>query len=409
MTEQSMTLTQYLDKIGVDLNGDFLREGARLMAQMAMEWEVKQQIGAGRYERSPQRTNQRNGYRERPWDTRVGSILLDVPKLRSGTYFPSLLEPRRRAEKALLAVIQQAYIEGVSTRKVDDLLQSLGLTGIDKSQVSRVCKALDEVVEQFRGRPLEGTYPYLWLDAVYLKVRHNHRIVNEAVVLAIGARDTGEREILGFSVGVSEEEASWQEFLRALVRRGLKGVQLVISDAHEGLKAAITKALAGATWQRCRVHFMRNLLAHVPHGDKAMVAAAVRTIFAQPNHQAARQQLAEVVKAMHARWPKAADLLASAEDEVLAYMDFPQDHWTRIYSTNILERLIREIRRRTNVVGVFPDDPSVVRLLGTQVIEIAEDWELERRFFSLESMQRLTHPEQVFVAEPMPLRLAPVR
>jgi putative transposase len=409
MTEQSMTLTQYLDKIGVDLNGDFLREGARMMAQMAMDWEVKQQIGAGRYERSPLRTNQRNGYRERPWDTRVGSILLDVPKLRAGTYFPSLLEPRRRAEKALLAVIQQAYIEGVSTRKVDDLLQSLGLTGIDKSQVSRVCKALDEVVEQFRNRPLEGTYPYLWLDAVYLKVRHNHRIVNEAVVLAIGARDTGEREILGFSVGMSEEEASWQEFLRALVRRGLKGVQLVISDAHEGLKAAISKVLAGATWQRCRVHFMRNMLAHVPHGDKAMVAAAVRTIFAQPNHQAARQQLAEVVKAMHSRWPKAADLLALAEEEVLAYMHFPQDHWTRIYSTNILERLIREIRRRTNVVGVFPDDPSVVRLLGTQVIEIAEDWELERRFFSLESMQRLTHPEQVLVAEPMPLRLAPVR
>lgn len=409
MTEPSMTLTEYLRKIGVDLDGDFLREGARLMAQMAMDWEVGQQVGAGRYERSPQRTNQRNGYRERPWDTRVGSILLEVPKLRSGTCFPSLLEPRRRAEKALLAVIQQAYIEGVSTRKVDDLLQSLGLTGIDKSQVSRVCKALDEVVDQFRNRPLDGTYPYLWLDAVYLKVRHNHRIVNEAVVLAIGARETGEREILGFSVGVSEEEASWQEFLRALVRRGLKGVQLVISDAHEGLKAAISKVLSGATWQRCRVHFMRNLLAHVPQGDKAMVAAAARTIFAQPNHQAARQQLAEVVQAMHTRWPKAAELLASAEDEVLAYMDFPQDHWTRIYSTNILERLIREIRRRTNVVGVFPDDPSVVRLLGTQVIEVAEDWELERRFFSQESMQRLTHPEQVLVAEPMPLRLAPVR
>ena len=409
MTDPSMTLTQYLSKIGVDLDGDFLREGARLMAQMAMDYEVQQQVGAARYERSPQRTNQRNGYRERPWDTRVGSILLEVPKLRSGTCFPSLLEPRRRAEKALLAVIQQAYIEGVSTRKVDDLLQSLGLTGIDKSQVSRVCKALDEVVDQFRNRPLDGTYPYLWLDAVYLKVRHNHRIVNEAVVLAIGARETGEREILGFSVGVSEEEASWQEFLRALVRRGLKGVQLVISDAHEGLKAAISKVLSGATWQRCRVHFMRNLLAHVPQGDKAMVAAAARTIFAQPNHQAARQQLAEVVQAMHTRWPKAAELLASAEDEVLAYMDFPQDHWTRIYSTNILERLIREIRRRTNVVGVFPDDPSVVRLLGTQVIEVAEDWELERRFFSQESMQRLTHPEQVLVAEPMPLRLAPVR
>lgn len=409
MTETSMTLTEYLRKIGVDLNGDFLREGAKVMAQMAMDWEVQQQVGAARYERSPQRTNQRNGYRERPWDTRVGSILLEVPKLRSGTYFPSLLEPRRRTEKALLAVIQQAYIEGVSTRKVDDLLQSLGLTGIDKSQVSRVCKALDEVVDQFRNRPLEGTYPYLWLDAVYLKVRHNHRIVNEAVVLAIGARDTGEREILGFSVGVSEEEASWQEFLRTLVRRGLKGVQLVISDAHEGLKGAVSQVLVGATWQRCRVHFMRNLLAHVPQGDKAMVAAAVRTIFAQPNHQAARQQLAEVVQAMRTRWPKAAELLAAAEEDALAYMDFPRDHWTRIYSTNLLERLIREIRRRTNVVGVFPDDPSVVRLLGSQVIEVAEDWELERRYFSQESMQRLTHPEQVLVAEPMPLRLAPVR
>ena len=404
-----MTLTEYLRKIGVDLNGDFLREGAKVMAQMAMDWEVQQQVGAARYERSPQRTNQRNGYRERPWDTRVGSILLEVPKLRSGTYFPSLLEPRRRTEKALLAMIQQAYIEGVSTRKVDDLLQSLGLTGIDKSQVSRVCKALDEVVDQFRNRPLEGTYPYLWLDAVYLKVRHNHRIVNEAVVLAIGARDTGEREILGFSVGVSEEEASWQEFLRTLVRQGLKGVQLVFSDAHEGLKGAVSQVLVGATWQRCRVHFMRNLLAHVPQGDKAMVAAAVRTIFAQPNHQAARPQLAEVVQAMRTRWPKAAELLAAAEEDALAYMDFPRDHWTRIYSTNLLERLIREIRRRTNVVGVFPDDPSVVRLLGSQVIEVAEDWELERRYFSQESMHRLTHPEQVLVAEPMPLRLVPVR
>jgi transposase-like protein len=283
------------------------------MTQMAMEWEVKQQDEAGRYERSPPRTNPRNGCRGRPRDTRVGSILLEVPELRSGTCFPIPLDPRRPTEKALLAVIQQAYIEGVSTRKVGDLLQSLGLTRIDKSRVSQVCKAPDEVVDQFRSRPLGATYPYLWLDEAHLRVRRNHRMVNEAVVMAIGARHTAERGIPGFSVGMSEEEALWQESLRALVRLGLKGVRLVISDAHEGPKAAISKALGGATWQRCRVRFMRKPLAHVPRRDKAMVAAAVRTLFAQPKHQAGRQQLAEVVKAMYGRWPKAVALLGSAQ------------------------------------------------------------------------------------------------
>ena len=320
-----------------------------------------------------------------------------------------MIEPRRRVEKALLAVIQQAYIEGVSTRKVDDLLQSLGLHGMDKSQVSRTCKELDELVAEFRNQPLDDSYPYVWFDAVYLKVRQNHRIVSVAAVIAIGVCETGERRVLGLAVGASESEPFWSEFLRSLVGRGLKGVQLVFSDAHEGLKAAISKVLSGATWQRCRVHFMRNLLAHVPQRDKSMVAAVVRMVFAQPNRQAAGQQLAETVKGMQPRWPKAAEVLAAAEDDVLAYMAFPMEHWTRIYSTNPLERLNREIKRRTDVVGVFPDDSSVVRLVGAVLIERADEWEVERRPFSLESMRKLTAPEpESLLLEASPMRLAPI-
>jgi transposase-like protein len=307
-----------------------------------------------------------------------------------------------------LAVIQQAYVEGVSTRRVDDLLQALGLTGIDKSRVSRICKELDEVVEPFRDRPLEGKYPFVWLDALYLKVRQNHRIVSQSLVIAIGVRDSGEREVLGFSLGASEEEAFWLDFLRSLARRGLKGVQLVTSDAHEGLRAALGQVLAGVSWQRCRVHLMRNLLAHVPRGDKSMVAAALRTIFAQPDRQAAGAQLAEVVKAMRPRWPKAAELLAQAEDDSLAYMAFPREHWTRIYSTNPLERLNKEVKRRTNVVGVFPDEASAVRLVGAVLLEIADEWQVGRRYFSLESMAKLAEPEPLLIDEPTPFHLAPV-
>jgi transposase-like protein len=338
----------------------------------------------------------------------VGEIPLRIPKLREGTYFPSLLEPRRRAEKALLAVVQTAYVKGVSTRKVDDLLKALGLTGIDKSKVSRICKELDELVEGFRNRPLEGSYPYLWLDALYLKVRQDHRIVNQAMVIAIGVRETGERDILGFSLGASEEYAFWMDFLRSLVRRGLKGVELITSDAHEGLKAAIGEVLVGSSWQRCRVHFMRNVLANIPKGSKAVVAAAIRTIFAQPDREAAEQQLSEVVKAMQPRWPKAADTVDKAEGDVLAYMNFPLEHWTRIYSTNPLERLNKEIKRRTNVVGVFPDGASVIRLVGSILMEISDEWQVGRRYFSKESMRKLSEPEQLLVAEPAPLRLAPV-
>jgi transposase-like protein len=406
-----MTLGEYLRKISVDLDGDFLREGVRLLAQLVMEGEVAEQIGATKYQRTAERTTHRNGYREpRDWDTRVGTVELAIPKLRQGSYFPSFIEPRRRVEKALLAVVQQAYIEGVSTRKVDDLLQGLGLDRLDKSLVSRTCKELDTLVEEFRNRPLDDSYPYVWFDGIYLKVRQNHRIVSLAAVIAIGVCETGERRVLGLATGASESEAFWSEFLRSLVGRGLKGVQLVISDSHEGLKAAIAKVLSGATWQRCRVHFMRNLLAHVPQKDKSMVAALVRMVFAQTNRQAAGEQLAEAVRLMEPRWPKAARLLAEAENDVLAYMAFPAEHWTRIYSTNPLERLNREIKRRTEVVGVFPNEAAVIRLVGAVLMERADEWEVERRPFSLESMRKLTapDPETVLQMEISPLRLAPI-
>jgi putative transposase len=408
MADPTITLLEYLRKVGIDLDGDFLQEGTRLLAQLAVELEAEQVIGAGPYERSDGRKTYRNGHRQRTWETRVGEIPLQIPKLREGTYFPSLLEPRRRSEQALLSVIQSAYVQGVSTRKVDDLLRALGLTGIDKSKVSRICKELDEVVATFRNRPLEGSYPYLWLDALYLKVRQDHRIVNQALVIAIGVRETGDRDVLGFSLGASEEYAFWLDFLRSLSRRGLQGVQLVTSDAHEGLKAAIEQVLTGTTWQRCRVHFMRNVLAHIPKGSKSVVAAALRTIFAQPDREAAGAQLAEVVKAMRGRWPKAAELVAEAENDILAYMNFPEEHWTRIYSTNPLERLNKEVKRRTNVVGIFPDGASVIRLVGAVLMEVSDEWQVGRRYFSQESMKKLLEPETLLVAEPEPLRLAPV-
>lgn len=408
MTTATIALSEYLRKLGLEQDKDFLQESVRLMSQMLMELEVQAQTGAAKHERSAERKTQRNGYRERVWATRVGEIDLHIPKLRTGSYFPSLLEPRRRAEQALLAVVQQAYVEGVSTRKVDDLVQAMGLTGLDKSAVSRICKGLDEVVQAFRNRPLEGRYPYVWLDATYLKVRQNHRIVSQAVVIAIGVTELGEREVLGFALGASETEAFWSEFLRSLVGRGLAGVQLVISDAHEGLKAAIAQVLTGASWQRCRVHFMRNLLCHVPRGDQAMVAAALRTIFAQPNQAAARRQLRAVYEVLLPRWPKAAQVLSDAEDDILAYMVFPQEHWKRIYSNNLLERLNKEVKRRTNVVGVFPDEPAVIRLVGAVLAEQADEWQVANRYFSLESMRKLYQPQPLVMAEMIPFTLAPV-
>jgi putative transposase len=409
MTDITMALMELLRKHELDIDSNFLQEGVQIMMQMLIELEAGQQIGAGRYERKPERVTHRNGYRTRLWETRVGEVPLRIPKLREGTYFPSLLEPRKRSEKALLAVIQEAYVKGISTRKVDDLVQALGLSGVDKSKVSRICKGLDELVQDFRQRPLEGEYPYVWLDALYLKVRQNHRVVSLAVVIAVGVTSQGQRSILGFDVGGSEEEAFWLQFLRSLVKRGLKGIQLIISDAHEGLKAAVNKVFTGASWQRCRVHFVRNVLAHIPKGDKAMMAAAVRTIFAQPGREAAGSQLRYVAETISSRWPKASQLLLNAEDDVLAFMAFPRVHWIRIYSTNVLERLNKEVKRRTKVVEIFPDIPSVIRLVGTLLAEADDEWQIHRRYFSKDSMRQLYEPELDILAEPTPLTLAPVR
>ena len=296
MTDPTMVLMELMRKHNLEMDGDFLREAVQLLMQRLIELEASEQIGAGPYERTASRQTYRNGYRPRSWETRVGEVPLRISKLRQGTYFPSLLEPRKRSEEALLAVIQQAYVLGVSTRKVDELVQALGLSGVDKSKVSRICKELDELVGEFRQRPLTEAYPYVWLDALFLKVRQHRRVVSQAVVIAIGVDNQGERSVLGFDVGASENEAFWLAFLRSLLKRGLAGVKLVISDAHEGLKAAVATVFAGASWQRCRVHFMRNVLAHIPRADKAMVAAAVRTIFAQPDREAAGQQLRYVAE-----------------------------------------------------------------------------------------------------------------
>jgi len=336
----------------------------------------------------------RNGYRHRTWDTRVGTIDLRIPKLRQGSYFPSLLEPRRRAEKALVAVVQEAYIHGVSTRKVDELVQSLGMTGISKSEVSRLCSELDELVEAFRHRPLTNRYPYVWLDAKYIKVRESGRVLSMALVVAVGVTSSGDREVLGLDVGLTEDGPFWTEFLRDLVRRGLSDVRLVISDAHEGLKEAITRVLGRSSWQRCRVHFMRNLLSQVPKSAQQMVAALVRTIFAQPDKAAAHAQLAEVAKSLALRFPKAAQMLRDAEEEILAYMAFPTEHWRQLHSTNPLERLMREIGRRTDVVGIFPNRASLIRLAGAVLMEQQDEWmAAPRRYFSLASMSKL-YPNQ---------------
>jgi putative transposase len=368
---------------------DVLREGVRLLAEALMELEVSEQVGAGRYERTPERKTYRNGYRERVWETRVGQIPLRIPKLRQGSYFPSLLEPRRRAERALVSVVQEAYVAGVSTRKVDDLVRALGLEGCSRSEVSRICRELDEAMERFRSRPLEGEYPYVWLDAKAVRVRYDGRVVHMAAVVAIGVRQDGSREVLGFNVGASETYEFWAEFLRQLVGRGLRGVRLVISDAHEGLRRAISEILAGASWQRSRVHFMRNVLQKLPRHAQGPIAALVRTIFAQPDRAAAGRQLDQVCATLQRRFPQVAHMLQEAAEEVLTYMHFPPEHWRQIHSTNPLERLNRELARRFDVVGIFPNPQAVLRLLGAVLEELHEDWMVSRRYFSQQSMRKL--------------------
>jgi putative transposase len=392
-------LTELLRKAQIDGDAEFLKEGVRALSQAIMEMEVEEHIGASRHERSPERKGQRNGYRQRIWDTRVGAVELSVPRVRDSSYFPSLLEPRRRAERALSAVVQEAYVHGISTRKVDELVKALGMTGISKSRVSELCEQLDEEVERFRNRPLEGPYPYIWLDATYLKARQDGRAASVAVVIAIGVNgESGEREVLGLDVGPSEDGAFWLSFLRSLVARGLSGVRLVTSDAHRGLKGAVEAVLQGASWQRCRVHFMRNALSLVPKTAQQMVGATIRTVFAQPDAASARQQWRRVADGFGARFPKLTELMEEAEEDVLSYASFPAEHWQKIWSNNPLERLNKEVKRRTEVVGIFPNEAAVIRLVGAVLSEQHDEWQVGKRYLGAGSMAKLERKEEV-VAE----------
>jgi putative transposase len=377
------------DEPGAD---DWLRGAVRHLVHELMESEVSAQIGAGRYERSDERSTQRNGYRSRPWDTRVGTLELAIPKLRQGSYFPSWLEPRRRAEQALVAVVAEAYTQGVSTRKVEALVQTLGIASLSKSEVSRLCAVLDEQATLFRTRRLDAAYPYLWLDARYEHVREDGRVMSMAVIVAYGVRADGVREVLGVDVGLSEDVALWRAFLQELIGRGVQGVQLVISDAHAGLKQAIREVFVGASWQRCRVHFLRNVLARVPKAAQGMVATTVRSIFQQESRQGAQAQLTHVMLTLGPRFPKVVELLEEAESEILSFYDFPAEHWRQIYSTNPLERLNKELKRRSAVIGIFPNRAAVVRLFGAILAEQNDEWLVGRHYFSESSMRKLLGP-----------------
>ena len=399
--EMRIGLAQLLRKAQMDHDADFLKEGVRALSQALMEMEVEEHIGAGRHERAEGRSGHRNGYRERTWDTRAGAIELKVPRVRDGSYFPSLLEPRRRAERALSAVVQEAYVHGVSTRKVDELVKALGMTGISKSWVSELCEELDEEVERFRNRALEGPYPYVWLDATYVKARQDGRVGSTAVVIAVGVKgETGEREILGLDVGPSEDGAFWTSFLRSLVGRGLCGVRLVTSDAHRGLKGAVETVLQGASWQRCRVHFMRNALSLVPKAAQQMVGATIRTVFAQPSAKSACEQWRRVSDGFRHRFPRLSELMEEAEEDLLAYAAFPQEHWQKIWSNNPLERLNKEVKRRTNVVGIFPNEAAVVRLVGSVLCEQHDEWQVSKRYFSAGSLAKLDRREEQIAEQP---------
>ncbi len=393
MTDDNMDLRSLLEKTA---DTDFLREMIGFSAQRLMELEVENLTGAPHGARAPgERLTQRNGYRERDWETRCGTVELRIPKLRKGSYFPCFLEPRRMSEKALTAVIQEAYIQGVSTRSVDDLVQAMGMSGISKSQVSRLCAEIDDKVKTFLTRPLEGEWPYLWLDATYVKVRQAGRIVSVAVIIAVAVNKDGRREILGMDIGPSEAEPFWTEFLRKLARRGLRGVKLVISDAHEGLKAAIEKVLH-ATWQRCRVHFMRNLLAHAGRQGRGVASAFVATAFAQEDWASARTQWRKVAAQLRPKLPKLAAFMDEAEHDVLAYMTFPAAHRAKLHSTNTLERLNGEVKRRTDVVGIFPNEAAIERLVGAVLLEQNDEWAVQRaRYMTLETIAPLSHTPMV--------------
>jgi transposase-like protein len=386
MTDDRMALIKLIEK---SADADLVRELLAFAADRLMALEVEGLTGAPLGARSAERVNHRNGYRERPWETRAGRIDLAIPKLRKGSYFPAFLEPRRTAEKALTAVIQEAYVQGISTRSVDDLVKAMGMSGISKSQVSRLVEEIDERVNGFLARPLEGEWPYLWIDATYIKVREAGRIVSLAVIIAVGVNGDGRREVLGVATGPSEAEPFWKSFLRSLADRGLRGVKLVIADDHKGLRAAAARVFH-ASHQRCRVHWMRNALAHVPPKQRPAVVAMLKTIFAQDTAEAAREQWHQVAGALRERFPKLAELMDASRDDVLVYMSFPREHWPQIASTNPLERLNGEVKRRSDVVGIFPNDKAVVRLVGALMLEQNDEWTVSRRYMSLESLNTLS-------------------
>jgi putative transposase len=392
MAEERMAGVEALHKLLETAAPDVLREILSEAVTKLMSAEVEGLCGAGYGERSPDRVTSRNGYRARPWDTRLGTIELAIPKLRQGSYFPTwLLEPRRRAERALVAVVAESYVLGVSTRKVEDLVQALGIARLSKSQVSELAKSLDATVADFRARPLDGgPYPYVWLDATMIRCRDDGRIVNVAVLIAVGVNAEGKREILGVDVVTAEAGAGWLAFLRGLVARGLRGVQLAISDAHAGLRDAIAATLPGATWQRCRTHFMRNLLTKVPKSAAGLVATLVRMIFAQPDADLTRAQHARVVEQLTARWPAAAELLETAQADLLAFTHFPKEHWRQIWSNNPQERLNRELKRRTDVVGIFPNRDAIVRLVGAVLAEQHDEWAVVRRYMTIDGVLTAT-------------------
>ncbi len=405
MALNESALSELLGALRAGDGVDLVRELAQWALQELIEVEATERIGAARYERTGERVTERNGHRPRTLSTKAGDLSLAIPKLRQGSFFPSLLEPRRRIDQALYAVVMEAYVSGVSTRSVDALVESMGAaSGISKSEVSRICAGLDERVAAFRNRTLgHTTFPYVYLDAIYVHVRDDAlgQVVSRAVVVAIGINAQGGREVLGLDVGDSEAETFWTGFLRSLKTRGLTGVRLVISDAHEGLRAAIRRNLQGASWQRCRVHFVRNLLATIPKGSQEMVAAAFRSIFTLTTADEVEARWAEVTTTLSDRFPKAAALLDSAKTDVLAFAAFPREHWRQIWSNNPLERLNKEIRRRTNVVGIFPNDPAVLRLIGAVLADQHDEWAVARRYFSEASMAKLTpcHTDPAATAE----------